>query len=1175
MKNLHALFLTLLTVRSSAGKFWKGLRYLQSKSSPLYNITLDIDGLDPLFKGLSIPQNASEAGMWSGVKVWPIVAIHLAVLPDGRVVAYGAEPSLDIPSGRVFLLWDPKLGFDPASIEINGNAENVDSFCSAATLLRDGTLLVSGGSGTNVTTSLESSVLDYKTGKSSRAPDLNKPRWYATLIALPDGRALVSGGADPFVSHAFLDPDGASNQISSTPEIYTKGVGWKPLTGARSSDAFAAKNNRYWYPRQWVTPFGTIFGITTELLWEITTDGVGSIKILGEFKTPPNNITYPNVGPTSTAVMYDVGKILQVGGNGYANGFAIEASNLATILDINKLNESKVEITEVDPMTFRRHWANSIVLPNGEVVVTGGAYFEDEYTPYPIFEAEIWNPITRKWRIGASAAIYRGYHSTSVLLTNGVVASCGGGIPGPIATYNCEMYYPPYLFEKRGGKSVLASRPKIRSISSNTVKYGEKISVQMASVDTIREVSLIALSITTHAFNSNQRRLKLKFEVTASGLNVYIPSNANLAPPGYYHLTVLNSFGTPSTSVIIGIDALEPPSPGRIPKSVSEADIIDITGPFEIEVGLRFDEVENFKWQRVIELSNGPGKDEISFGQVANTGSVFLEIWKNGKSYTVMADNSIWMGQPTSWKFGVDGNGRMFIVKNGFLIAENKLGAVPADVKRSVKLLGRSSSPGIDNLHGSIMNLRMINTKVVGNGEIPTDGLTSADLNVDEITGPFIAEFIAYFEEVDNYLWQTIFSFDNGPRNDTISFGQFVNSNDTFFEIWDAQGTSSMIVASQSIKKGEVANWQVGVDGKGMMWIEKNGKRLVYEQGIVPRNITRSTKRLGRSSFEGNDDLHGKVLSFALKNQDAAILQVNGGISSNKTLMLDEITGPFEIEVVARFDNVKLYTGQKVFDFGNGPQLDNIILGQCESTNNMCFDLWNNRTKYRLEAKDAIIPKEVATWKVGVDPTGRMWLSKNGASLGEAQGKVPDKDILRSNKLLGSSNWPGDAPLQGAVLGINITHLGVPITPASSGGHLMNVPAQINGPFEVSAFARFDKLRNRQWQRIFDFGNGPTEDCILLGQCNDTNDMCFHIYKDFIQYSLEAAEVLREGEMAHWSVGVDATGRMWIKKNGVKVGEGQGVVPAKVQRNKNLVGDSNWRVDHKLVGVVLGLKVTT
>jgi galactose oxidase len=701
MRINNALLLIMLTVRSSIANIWKGMRYLQSKTSPLYNITTDVDGSDPLFNGLTIPPNASEEGMWSGVKVWPIVAIHLAILPDGRVVAYGTEPSLDLTTGRVFLLWDPKLGFDPTSIQIKGNAENVDSFCSAATLLRDGTLLVSGGSGT---TGLESSVFDYMTGKASRAPDLNKPRWYGTLTALPDGRALASGGADPFVSHAFLDPDGASNQISSTPEVYTKGVGWKPLTGARSADAFGAKNNRYWYPRQWVTPFGTIFGITTELMWEITTDGVGSIKMLGKFKTPPDNMTYPNVGPTSTAVMYDVGKILQVGGNGYANGFAMEPSNLATIFDINKLNESKLEITDVDPMTFPRHWANTIVLPNGEVVVTGGAYIEDEYTPYPIFEAEIWNPITRKWRIGASAAVYRGYHSTSVLLSNGVVASCGGGLPGPIATYNCEMYYPPYLFEKKEGESVLATRPKILSISSNTVTYGEKISVQMASTDTISEVSLIALSITTHAFNSNQRRLKLMFEMTTAGLDVSMPSSANLAPPGYYHLTVLNRFGIPSTSVIIGLDALEPPNPGRIPRFVSEADIIDITGPFEIEVGLRFDEVENFKWQRVIELSNGPGKDEISFGQVANNGTMILEIWKDGKSFSVIAENSILMGQVTSWKFGVDSNGRMFIAKNGFLLAENKLGAVPADVKRSVKLLGRSISPGIDSLHGSIIN---------------------------------------------------------------------------------------------------------------------------------------------------------------------------------------------------------------------------------------------------------------------------------------------------------------------------------------------------------------------------------------------------------------------------------------------------------------------------------------
>ncbi len=57
------------------------------------------------------------------------------------------------------------------------------------------------------------------------------------------------------------------------------------------------------------------------------------------FKQPQRNAASatdaPNVGPVSTAVMYDTGKILQVGGNSYTNGDGFLSSSLATTIDVN------------------------------------------------------------------------------------------------------------------------------------------------------------------------------------------------------------------------------------------------------------------------------------------------------------------------------------------------------------------------------------------------------------------------------------------------------------------------------------------------------------------------------------------------------------------------------------------------------------------------------------------------------------------------------------------------------------------------------------------------------------------------------------------------------------------------------------------------------------------------
>jgi hypothetical protein len=236
-------------------------------------------------------------------------------------------------------------------------------------------------------------------------------------------------------------------------------------------------------------------------------------------------------------------------------------------------------------------------------------------------------------------------------------------------------------------------------------------------------------------------------------------------------------------------------------------------------------------------------------------------------------------------------------------------------------------------------------------------------------------------------------------------------------------------------------------------------------------------------------------------------------------------------------------------------------------SNDVCLEVWRDGKASRVIASNALRDGETANWKVGVDTSGLMWIEKNGICLAQILGFVPS-NIIRYKKLLGSSNWDGDAPLKGAVLGIDIVNIG-----DTSDGGFLNNPEQITGPFQIHVMARFNELSEGAWQRIFDFGNGPQNDCIFLGQCGSSTDMCFQVWKNGIAYSLQAAQVLKVNEMANWSVGVDATGFMWITKNGKRVAEGQGAVPANVKRNKSFIGESNWPLDKKLKGIVAGLKV--
>src|SRR5205814_9173108 len=148
------------------------------------------------------------------------------------------------------------------------------------------------------------------------------------------------------------------------------------------------------------------------------------------------------------------------------------------------------------------------------------------------------------WTTLASAAKYRGYHSFALLLPDGRVLTGGGQMnqSGQANGSNIEIFSPPYLFK--------GARPAITSAPSS-VAYGQQALIGTA--DAISRVTWIRLGATTHAFNQEQRFLPLAFSAASGGVNVTFPSSANLSPPGYYMLFLVNSLGVPSVARIIRI----------------------------------------------------------------------------------------------------------------------------------------------------------------------------------------------------------------------------------------------------------------------------------------------------------------------------------------------------------------------------------------------------------------------------------------------------------------------------------------------------------------------------------------------------------------------------------------------------------------------------------------------
>jgi fibronectin type 3 domain-containing protein len=78
----------------------------------------------------------------------------------------------------------------------------------------------------------------------------------------------------------------------------------------------------------------------------------------------------------------------------------------------------------------------------------------------------------------------------------------------------------------------------------------------------------------THSFNADQSYVPLSFSVTGGGLTVQAPADADLAPPGYYMLFIVNKNGVPSVAPFVQLpvpsaDVTPPSAPTNLAAAVS------------------------------------------------------------------------------------------------------------------------------------------------------------------------------------------------------------------------------------------------------------------------------------------------------------------------------------------------------------------------------------------------------------------------------------------------------------------------------------------------------------------------------------------------------------------------------------------------------------------------------
>lgn len=470
--------------------------------------------------------NPGVTGEWSSLRNWPLVALNAILLRTGKVLVYDRYSS-----GASVRVWDPQ---SESFISIPNNT--TDLFCSGHVALADGRILVVGGHGgdfTNNTGVSDVNIFDPVSLTWTLGPPMAYKRWYPTATLLQDGRALVHTGA----ARTLLD-------YVAIPEIYNPSTNsWTQLSGAPLATPTYAQ--MYLLPNGKVANPGNYEAAVETRILDVATQSWTMVD---------------PVARDGGSVMYDLGKVLKCGASA-DSGFTGPSSRACLLMDFNV----PTPVWQTGPsMAYPRAFHNMTILPDGSVLATGGGTQRDGYyVENAVYHAELWSPVTNTWSTMAPAAKPRLYHSSAVLLPDGRVLSAGGGRDGPgVDQLNAEIYSPPYLF--KGARPVITSAPE-------TLQYSASFAVETPNAAEITAVTLMRPGAATHAFDQEQRFQRLNFQQSPGGLLIEAPANANLAPPGYYMLFLINSNGVPSVAKFVRLPLATTTDPPGAPTNLTAA----------------------------------------------------------------------------------------------------------------------------------------------------------------------------------------------------------------------------------------------------------------------------------------------------------------------------------------------------------------------------------------------------------------------------------------------------------------------------------------------------------------------------------------------------------------------------------------------------------------------------
>ncbi|HEY9367462.1 kelch motif-containing protein [Streptomyces sp.] len=351
-------------------------------------------------------------------------------------------------------------------------------------------------------------------------------RWYPTLVPLEDGKVLAVSGLND-----------VGDVVPGDNEIYD------PKTKKWTKGPF-----RYFptYPALFLTKGGRLLYTGSNAGYGPATKGrePGLWDLKKNVFTKLGGLSDTDQLETSASLMLPPvqdQKVMILGGGGV--GESQKSTPRTSIIDLSKATPA---FTDGPKLPQGTRYLSSVLMPDDTVFTSGGSEQYRGRSGSDILKAQFYDPRTNAFTAAADPTVGRNYHSASLLLPDGRVATFGSdplfddADNTKLGTFEqrVEIFTPPYL-HGNADRPVLGEGPQ-------ELDQNGRATFHSADTARIATARLMRPSAVTHTTDVEQRSVALGLTKTKDTVTVEAPLDRTLVPPGWYMLFVTDEEGTPS-----------------------------------------------------------------------------------------------------------------------------------------------------------------------------------------------------------------------------------------------------------------------------------------------------------------------------------------------------------------------------------------------------------------------------------------------------------------------------------------------------------------------------------------------------------------------------------------------------------------------------------------------------